>query len=147
MAVPVHGDSSIIWVDNVCLCILKGAFNEAGIAHWLQQVQQSWQQHGEPACWASVLDMFGWQGRTPECEPLMREGVAWSKGHGLQFRIMLMSHGTANIFFQLTRMANPIVPSGSDMVVCQSYADAVAQLQQHGFNVTLQQLQPQNNQQ
>lgn len=141
MGVPVHGDSTIRWCGNVCLSILSGAFNEGGIAHWLQQVQQSWQQQGEPEQWASVLDMFGWQGRTPECDALMREGVAWSKAHGLKFRIMLMSHGTANIYFQLTQIANPIIPSNSEMIVCQSYADAIAPLQQHGFDISLQQLE------
>ena len=32
MVVPVHGDVSIRWCDRVCLSIINGAFNEAGMA-------------------------------------------------------------------------------------------------------------------
>lgn len=141
MAIPVHGDARVSWCHDICLVILDGAFNEAGIAQWLQRVQQSLQQQGEPSRWASVLDMFGWQGRTPECEPLMREGAAWSQSHGLQFRIMLLPRGTSNIYFQLTRISRPIIPSNSEVAVCDSYAGAVEALQQHGFIITEQQLQ------
>ncbi len=141
MAIPVHGDSTVIWIDNICVSILNGAFNEAGIERWLQQVQQSWQLQGRPTHWASVLDMFNWQGRTPECEPLMREGVAWSKAHGLQFRILMMERGTANVFFKLTQKANPVMPVDSDFAVCASHEEAVEQLQQRDFTISLLQLQ------
>ncbi len=141
MAIPVHGDSTVIWIDNICVSILNGAFNEAGIERWLSQVQQSWQLQGQPSHWASVLDMFNWQGRTPECEPLMREGVAWSKTHGLQFRILLMERGTANVFFKLTQTANPVMPAGSDFAVCASYEEAIERLHQRDFTLSLQQLQ------
>lgn len=121
--------------------ILQGAFNEAGSERWFQQVQQSWQLQGQPTRWVSVLDMFNWQGRTPECEPLMRDGVAWSKAHGLQFRILMMERGTTNLFFKLTQKANPVMPVGSDVVVCASYEEAVEQLQRRDFTISLQQLQ------
>ena len=140
MAVPVHGEVTIRWCDRVCLSIINGAFNEAGIARWFELVKQNWHQQGEPSEWASVLDMQHWQGRTPECEALMREAVAWSMAHGLRFRVLLLERGPENIYFKLTQKANPIIPPGSNMVVCDSYAAAVEQLQQHGFPVTLQQL-------
>jgi len=82
MVVPVHGEVTVHWCGPVCISTLQGAFNEAGIAHWFELVQQHWQQQGEPTEWASVLDMQHWQGRTPECEALMREAVAWSMAHG-----------------------------------------------------------------
>ena len=141
MAIPVHGDSTVIWIDNICVSILNGAFNEAGIERWLSQVRQSWQLQGRPTHWASVLDMFNWQGRTPECEPLMREGVAWSRSHGLQFRILMMERGSANVFFQLTQKANPVMPAGSDFAVCASHEEAIEQLRKRDFTLSLPQLQ------
>lgn len=136
----VHGEVSVNWFDNVCVSTLSGAFNEEGISNWFLLLQQSWTELGKPERWAHVLDMYGWQGRTPECEALMREAVAWSMTHGLRFRVLLLERGPENIYFKLTQKANPIIPPGSNMVVCDSYAAAVEQLQQHGFPVTLQQL-------
>ena len=80
MVVPVHGEVTVHWCGPVCISTLQGAFNEAGIARWFELVQQHWQQQGEPPEWASVLDMQHWQGRTPECEALMREAVAMVYG-------------------------------------------------------------------
>ena len=71
----------------------------------------------------------------------MRDGVAWSKAHGLQFRILMMERGTTNLFFKLTQKANPVMPVGSDVVVCASYEEAVEQLQRRDFTISLQQLQ------
>ena len=136
MAVPVHGEVTVHWCGPVCLSTLQGAFNEAGIAHWFELVKQNWQQQGEPAEWASVLDMQHWQGRTPECEALMREAVAWSMAHGLRFRILLLERGPDNIYFKLTQKANPVIPSHADLAICQTYDEVVAALQQRGFTVS-----------
>jgi hypothetical protein len=140
MATQIHGNPSVIWMDNVCVSILQGAFNEQGIDLWFQLVQQSWQQQGCPTHWASVLDMFNWQGRTPECQSLMREGVAWSQAHGLQFRVLLMEGGRDNLFYRLTRTVNPIIPHETDVAVCATHSEVIEELHKHGFGITESQL-------
>lgn len=46
MTMHVHGEVAIQWCDRVCLSILDGAFNEAGVAHWFELLKQHWQQQG-----------------------------------------------------------------------------------------------------
>ena len=142
MVVPVHGEVTVHWCGPVCISTLQGAFNEAGIARWFELVQQHWQQQGEPTEWAGVLDMQHWQGRTPECEALMREAVAWSMAHGLRFRILLLERGPDNIYFKLTQKANPVIPPNSNIAICQNYDEVVEALQQHGFSVSRECLMP-----
>ena len=142
MITTAHGDASVIWHDNVCISTLNGAFNEEGIANWFLLLQQSWTEKGEPERWAHILDMSGWQGRTPETTPLVRKGVAWAYSHGLLCSMILMEAGPASIFIRMNQATNPVIPVDADITICQSYEECVTQLQRREFAVSLPQLQP-----
>lgn len=142
MVVPVHGEVTVHWCDRICLSTLDGAFNEAGISRWFELVKQSWHQQGEPDDWVHVLNMHGWQGRTAGCDALMREAVAWTKGHGLRLRIMMLDKGAASIFFMFTQSSSSIFSEHRDVTVvaCQNYDEVYHELQQRGYVITRQQL-------
>lgn len=142
MITKAHGDASVIWQNNICISTLNGAFNEEGVTNWFLLVQQSWIAQGAPQPWVHVLDMFGWQGRTPETTPLLRTAVGWSLRHGLQATVILMEQGSASIFIRMNQSTNPVIPSDADVVICQSYEEGVAQLQRRQYPITLQQLKP-----
>lgn len=135
-----HGEVSVNWFDNICVSILSGAFNEQGIANWFLLLQQSWIAQGKPKRWAHVLDMYEWQGRTPETTPLVRQGVAWANSHGLACSIILMAAGPASIFIRMHQTSNPVIPGDSDITISQCYEECVTQLQKRGFTITRQQL-------
>ena len=136
----VHGDVSVNWFDNVCVSTLRGAFNEEGITNWFLRLQQSWVELGKPERWAHVLDMYGWQGRTPETTHLVRKGVAWANGHGLSYSVIIMDQGPASIFIKINQTSNPVIPADDDITICQNYEEAVTQLQRRQFAIVLQQL-------
>lgn len=136
MAIPVHGEAIIRWSDRVCLSILDGAFNEAGVSRWFALVRQSWQQQGEPAEWVSVVDMRHWQGRTPESAELVYEAAMWATAHGLRSHILLLERGKASIFFQLYQNTRGYRPTESDTAICQNYDEVVEELQQRGFTIS-----------
>ena len=142
MITTAHGDASVIWHDNVCISTLNGAFNEEGIANWFLLLQQSWVAREKPPRWAHVLDMFGWQGRTPETTPLVRQGVAWTNTHGLSCAVIIMEQGPASIFIKMNQTANPVIPASADVTICQNYEEAMAQLQRRQFAISLQQIKP-----
>lgn len=142
MNTSVHGDVAIIWVGNVCLSTLQGSFNEEGIANWFMLLQQEWLRQGKPAGWAHVLDMLGSQGRTSETTPLLRNAVTWSHHHGLLCSMLIMEQGAASIFVKMNQATNPVIPADQDVCFCQSYEEAVSQLQRRHFAITLQQLRP-----
>ena len=135
-----HGDVSVNWFDNVCVSTLNGAFNEEGISNWFLLLQRSWTELGKPERWAHVLDMYGWQGRTPETTPLVRQGVAWANTHGLSCSVIIMEQGPASIFIKMNQTTNPVIPASADVTICQNYEEAMAELQRRQFAVTLQQL-------
>lgn len=139
----VHGEVSVNWFDNVCVSTLSGAFNEEGISNWFLLLQQSWTELGKPERWAHVLDMYGWQGRTPETTPLVRKGVIWANTHGLSCSVIIMEQGPASIFIKMNQTANPVIPADADVTICQNYEEAMAQLQRRHFTVPLQRLRPQ----
>ena len=109
----VHGEVSVNWFDNVCVSTLSGAFNEEGISNWFLLLQRSWTELGKPERWAHVLDMYGWQGRTPETTPLVRQGVAWTNTHGLSYAVIIMEQGPASIFIKMNQTANPVIPASA----------------------------------
>lgn len=136
----VHGDVSVTWFDKVCVSILSGAFNEEGIRNWFLCLQQSWIAQGKPKHWAHVLDMYEWQGRTPETTLLVRQGVTWAQAHGLRYSVILMAQGAASIFIKINQTTHPVIPADADITICQSYEEAVAQLQRRQFAISLPQL-------
>ena len=138
----VHGEVSVNWFDNVCVSTLSGAFNEEGISNWFLLLQRSWTERGKPERWAHVLNMYGWQGRTPETTPLVRQGVAWTNTHGLSCAVIIMEQGPASIFIKMNQTANPVIPASADVTICQNYEEAMAQLQRRQFAISLQQIKP-----
>ena len=136
MAIPVHGEVTVRWCDRVCLSIINGAFNEAGIARWFVLVKQSWYQQGEPAEWAGVVDMRHWQGRTPETAELVYEAAMWATDHGLRSHIVLLERGKTNILFQLYQHTRGFHPTERDTIICQNYDEVVDELQKRGFSVS-----------
>ena len=51
MVTKAHGHSTVHWIGNVCISILDGAFNQEGAADWVEQLQQTWMQQGQPTPW------------------------------------------------------------------------------------------------
>ena len=89
-----------------------------------------------------MLDMHNWQGRTPECEALMRQAVIWSMGHGLSGHILLLARGATNILLKLYHDSRSEILAGTDTTICQNYDEVVAELQKRGFKVSRECLMP-----
>ena len=140
MVTKAHGHSTVHWLGNVCISILDGAFNQQGAADWSEQLQQTWQQQGQPTHWAHVVDMEGWLGRTPESTELMREGIAWAESHGLRCTVLVMAQGAKNIFLKINQATNPVIAKDADVTICENHKQAIELLHQRGFILSLLQL-------
>jgi hypothetical protein len=83
MPSSIHGDCEVHWCGQMCLAVLRGAFNREGVARMAEAVRAAWHAAGEPGEWAHVVDLRRWEGGTPDSFEVAHELVNWTMAHGV----------------------------------------------------------------
>ncbi|WP_345531873.1 hypothetical protein [Viridibacterium curvum] len=66
----------------MCFAILEGSFNREGVLLMTASIQQAWQEAGQPARWAHVMDLHQWQGGTESGFAASHDLLAWAVANG-----------------------------------------------------------------
>ena len=117
MRVHAHGQSEIQWSGNLCQVWLTGPFNVQGAEALLQQIRRCWHLQGEPAAWAELVDLSGWEGRTPDSNEVFNAGQEWVYHHGLRALAMVTDNRMASLLVEISRSLHPLLLQRNDLPV------------------------------
>lgn len=122
-----HGQYEIQWSGNLCRMWLRGPFNGAGAEALIQQIRLGWQRQGAPTAWAELVDLSGWEGRTPDSNDVFNAGQTWVHQHGLRALAMVTNNRAARLLVEISRSQHPLLLQRDDLPVAY-FDDADAAL-------------------
>ena len=112
-----HGHYEIHWSGTLCRVWLRGPFNGAGAEALIQRIRLEWRQQGEPTAWAELVDLSGWEGRTPDSNDVLNRGLHWLHAHGLRALALVASNRMASLLVDMARSQHPLQLQRGDLAV------------------------------